>query len=162
MDSATEQSQDLFVQLVDINGDGLPDIVARFGHPHDDSVEVEQVWLNTGNGWKLDSSIRVPYPLDAARREAKTVVQWADVNGDGIPDIVVSKRDGGTNSSSTFLGTGKGWEASPNPNWQIPLDAISDKDGDPGFRLVDTKGDGFLDILFARQDDKGHLFDWHI
>ncbi len=44
-------------------------------------------------------------------------------------------------------------ESLTNANWQIPLGAISDKDGDPGFRLVDTKGDGFLDVLFARQND---------
>ncbi|MBR0780760.1 RHS repeat-associated core domain-containing protein [Bradyrhizobium iriomotense] len=153
IDSNTEKSQDLFVQITDIDQDGLPDIVARFKHPHDDSVEVEEVWINTGSGWKLDPSIKVPYGLDAPRREQKTLVQWADVNGDGIPDIVLSKRSGGTNSSSTWLGTGRGWEASPSGSWQIPLDAISDKDGDPGFRLVDTKGDGFLDILYARQND---------
>jgi RHS repeat-associated protein len=158
VDSAQEQSQDLFVQLVDVNQDGLPDIVARFKHPHDDGVEVEQVWLNTGAGWKLDPSIRVPCLLDAPRREAKSVVQWADVNGDGISDIVLSRRNGGTNSSGTWLGTGRGWESSPNAGWQIPLDAISDKDGDPGFRLVDTKGDGFLDVLYARQNDDGKTF----
>jgi RHS repeat-associated protein len=153
--SADEPRRDLFVQLLDVNQDGLPDLVARFRHPHDDTVEINEVWLNTGDGWQLDKTLSVPYPLDAPYREPKTLIQWADVNGDGVPDIVLSKRDGGSNLSSTWLGTGRGWEASPNPNWQIPIEAIADRDGDPAFRLADTKGDGFLDILFGRQKADG-------
>jgi RHS repeat-associated protein len=155
VDSADEPSRDLFVQLLDVNQDGLPDLVARFKHPHDNAFEINEVWINTGNGWELDKTLSVPYALDAPYREQKTLIQWADVNGDGIPDIVLSKRNGGSNLSSTWLGTGRGWEATPNANWQLPIEAISDRDGDPAFRLVDTKGDGFLDVLFARQKDDG-------
>jgi YD repeat-containing protein len=35
---------------------------------------------------------------------------------------------------------------------QVPADAITNKDGDPGFRLVDTQGDGYLDVLWMRPD----------
>ena len=145
-------SADLFVQLVDVNGDGLPDIVAHFVHPYNSSVDVNEVWLNTGSGWQL-APYGVPYQLDMPLRVPKTTVQVVDVNGDGVPDIVVSQRNGGTNSSQTWLGTGKGWQSNPDPKWQIPLDAISDKDGDPGFRLVDVTGHGYLDVLYMRMND---------
>jgi hypothetical protein len=32
---------------------------------------------------------------------------------------------------------------------QVPADAITNKDGDPGFRLVDTQGDGYLDLIYS-------------
>ena len=56
-------------------------------------------------------------------------------------------------NSKTWLGTGAGWTESPS--WQVPADAISDKDGEPGFRIVDTKGDGYLDVLWMRPDKNG-------
>ena len=155
LNSAGEPSRDLFVQLIDVNGDGLPDIVARFKHPHDPTIEVHEVWLNTGDGWKLDTSFQVPILLDEPTRDPKALVQWADVNGDGKPDIVYTKRDGGSNLSKTWLGTGQGWVE--RPAWQVPLDAISDKGGDPSFRLVDVKGDGFLDVLYMRNKDDGTI-----
>jgi FG-GAP-like repeat len=121
IDDANSASVDLFVQLVDVNGDGLPDMVGRFKHPHDRNVEINQVWINTGDGWRLDRSISIPYALDAARWEPKALVQMVDINGDGLPDIVFSR---GSSVSQTWLGTGKGWEASPNSSWAIPGAAV--------------------------------------
>lgn len=148
--SPTDPAIDLFVQLTDVDGSGLPDLVANFTepdlpHPGPPKV-VSGVWINTGTGWRA-SSLTVPQALDVAYRQPKTLVQWSDVNGDGLQDIVMT--DGNSPiASKTWLGTGRGWALSPH--WQVPAAAISTSDGDPGFRLVDVNGDGYQDILWMR------------
>jgi RHS repeat-associated protein len=149
LDSATGVSLDLFVQVIDITGAGLPAIVANFTDPITGAV-TNKVWLNTEGGWDASNAIAVPYALDALYREPKTLVQFADVNGDGLPDIVMTK-GGCSDCSRTWVNTGRGWIE--NAAWRIPNEAIGSKDGDPGFRLVDTKGDGYLDVLWMRQKD---------
>src|SRR5262249_33551557 len=137
-DSNTGPAIDLFVQVIDVKGSGLPSLVANYQDPVTGN-RTNNVWTNDGSGW-VAGRIQVPYALDAIYWEAKTLVQILDVNGDGLPDIVMTKGDAPGNSK-TWLGTGTGWIESPN--WQVPSDAISNKDGEPGFRLVDTKGDGY-------------------
>jgi RHS repeat-associated protein len=153
--SLEEASQDLFVQIIDIDGDGLPDIVANYIDPRDPSKTVEGVWLNTGHGWRKDNTIQIPLKLDEMKRDAKTAIQWVDLNGDGLPDIIYTKRDGHNNLSTTWMGTGRGWIA--KPEWQVPGDAIADHGGDQGFRLLDVNGDGYADILYARLEADGAL-----
>jgi hypothetical protein len=90
----------------------------------------------------------LPIPLDNVYQDPKSLVQVVDVNGDGLPDIVMTKGDC-PSCSKTWPGTGKGrvearnWAGSSRRNH---------KDGDPGFRLVDTQGDGYLDVLWMRPD----------
>jgi RHS repeat-associated protein len=155
IDSSGESSRDLFVQVIDVNADGLPDIAARFAHPHDPAVKVHEVWLNTGDGWTLDNSFQAPMALDESIRDPKALIQWADVNGDGHADIVFTKRDAATNMSKTWLGTGRGWVE--RGNWKVPLESISDVAGDPSFRLVDVDGDGYLDVIYARKKADGAI-----
>ncbi|WP_171054517.1 RHS repeat-associated core domain-containing protein [Roseovarius arcticus] len=148
--SSTDPAIDLYVQMTDVDGSGLPDLVANFTepdlpHPGPPKV-VSGVWMNTGTGWRA-SSMTVPQALDVVYRQPRTLVQWSDVNGDGLPDIITT--DGASPSASkTWLGTGRGWTLSPA--WQVPAAAISTLDGDPGFRLVDVNGDGYQDLLWMR------------
>jgi RHS repeat-associated protein len=160
--SLTDPSRDLSVQLVDVNSDGLPDLVASYHDPNNPSSLVQGVWLNTGTGW-AKSSIAVPVALDTLKWDSQqglqweknASIQWADVNGDGLPDIIYSRREGGTNESSTYLGTGQGWSA--DPTWQLPLDALVDRGGDPGLRIIDVNGDGYADLIFLRQNADGTI-----
>jgi RHS repeat-associated protein len=161
--AATDPTRDLFVQISDINGDGLPDIVAKYHDPSDPTKIVEGVWLNTGHGWFKDPSITIPVTLDMLsfdpqtgyQWEKNTTIQWADVNGDGLPDIIYSRREGGTNKSVTYVGTGRGWSA--QPEWDVPLDALPDRSGDSGLRIVDVNGDGYADLLYSREDPDGSI-----
>ncbi|MGU3404107.1 RHS repeat-associated core domain-containing protein [Methylobacterium brachiatum] len=150
-------SIDLSVQTINATGGPLPDLMAYYTDPvlqsmpwpHDPET-IAHVWVNHGNGWTRNDSIIVP--VDAAKRDPKALVQLADVNGDGLPDIVVTRSDN-PSGSATWLGTGSGWVQ--RPQWRVPAEAISTVDGDPGFRLVDTKGDGFLDVLWMRTNPDG-------
>jgi RHS repeat-associated protein len=161
--AATDPSRDLSVQITDVNGDGLPDIVAKYHDPANPANIVEGVWLNTGSGWEKDPSISVPVTLDLLtfdqqtgyQWEKNTSIQWADVNGDGLPDIIYCRREGGTNKSVTYVGTGRGWI--PAAMWQVPLDALPDRGGDTGLRVIDVNGDGYPDLLYVRQDSDGTI-----
>lgn len=146
--STDAPTADLFVQLVDVNGDGLPDLVARFKHPHDEALEVNETWLNTGTGWRQEKNISAPTLLDAPRRSRRAMLQWIDLNGDGLADLIFSDRQGPTNNSRTWLSTGAGFALAAN--WQVPIDAVADRDGDPSYRVLDLNGDGLPDILYAR------------
>jgi YD repeat-containing protein len=150
-----EPTRDLFVQVVDVDGDGLPDIVARFQHPYKQTREVSEVWINTGSGWKESASIKSPTLLDLAERNPRAEVQWLDINGDGLQDVIVSERHGAQNQASTWLSTGNGFVQSTA--WTIPLDAQADRDGDSSFRLLDLNGDGFVDLLYSRLEANGSV-----
>ncbi|TBB15098.1 hypothetical protein ELH51_33610 (plasmid) [Rhizobium ruizarguesonis] len=151
--SHTGPSIDLFVQILDVTGSGLPSLLANFNDPVT-GKNTNKIWTNDGLKWS-ESQMVVPDRLDLVYVEPKTIVQIADVNGDGLPDIVMTKGDAPANSK-TWLGNGRGWESNPSPNWQVPAAAIGNKDGEPGFRIVDTKGDGHPDVLWMRPDKNGN------
>jgi YD repeat-containing protein len=68
-------------------------------------------------------------------------------------------KGGCSGCARTWLATGKdldsdnGWHE--NADWRVPDKVIGQKDGDPGFRLVDIKGNGYPDIIWIRQKDDG-------
>ncbi|WP_316185624.1 MULTISPECIES: RHS repeat-associated core domain-containing protein [unclassified Bradyrhizobium] len=158
-----ERTQDLFVQVIDVDGDRLPDIVAGFRHPYDANRDVLETWLNTGRGWRLDANLKLPLRpsgmqlfLDEPLRDRRALVQWADVNGDGLADIIFTKRVGASNESVTFLSTGRGF-SNGGAAWQVQTGVIADREGDQGFRLVDVNGDGMMDIISARKVSGGTI-----
>jgi RHS repeat-associated protein len=138
------------MQLFDVDGDGLPDLVFNYSDPR--GGKKQGVCLNTGTGWPASvndcTTISVPVSLDEVETNPKVSIQYADVNGDGLVDIVRTQQG---SASATYLGTGarsgSAWVAASQ--WNIPTDVISSVPGDPGFRLVDINGDGLPDIIFA-------------
>jgi RHS repeat-associated protein len=143
-------SNDLYVHVDDLNGDGLPDLLGAFMHPTDQVSPINEAWINTGTGWYRAPEIISPVELDLPSRDGRALIQWVDVNGDGLNDLVLSKRVGDQNYSTTWMSTGTGFERADA--WRIPLDAMADRGGDQGFRLLDVSGDGLIDIVFARID----------
>ncbi|MDT7516991.1 FG-GAP-like repeat-containing protein [Rhodoferax mekongensis] len=124
-------------QVVDVNGDGLADIVG-FG-PNGVMVS-----LNTGTGFAAATSWIAQF--GTAQGWVNNSVhprQLADVNGDGLPDIVgfgpsgvmvsLNKGTGFATSTSwsTYYGTNGGW---------------SDTNAYPRY-VVDVNGDGLPDIV---------------
>ena len=95
---------DIGRRLIDLNGDGLPDLVAarymsggqtQFG-----------AYLNTGSGWITAPNYKLPDVLtvdgisDIGRR-------LIDLNGDGLPDLVAARyMSGGQTQFGAYLNTG--------------------------------------------------------
>lgn len=129
--------------VVDLNGDGLPDI-AGFGS--------DGVWvaLNTGSGFATATKWVAQYGTSAGGWSNNNVYprHLVDINGDGLPDIVgfasggvyVALNTGTSFASPTYwlngqFGTSQGW---------------TDNEVTPR-QLVDVNGDGLPDVVgFAR------------
>jgi RHS repeat-associated protein len=160
--SSTSAQTDM--QLFDVDGDGLPDLVFNYTDAKTKTVR-QGVCLNNGQGWPSDIKgcgvITVPIALDHIENNRYLSIQYIDINGDGLVDIVKTcgappntaaanqcVSDGGT---QTFLGTGArsgaAWQLAPG--WNIPAQVVALTPSDPGYRLIDVNGDGLPDILFA-------------
>jgi len=131
------------VRIVDINGDGLADSI--YGHdPYSDSCET-QVRINNGEGWTHDSTIDFPSCIISDTTDAHDLgVRIADVNGDGLADVVRSI----DSSRNVWINIGNDW--SLDTGWIFPRTIIDDDDDyskDQGVRLADINGDQIVDVL---------------
>ena len=68
-------------RLVDLNGDGLVDILHAY-------AGVRKAWLNTGNGWQQAPQYAANFGHDFDFEDEDTGVRLLDLNGDGLVDIV--------------------------------------------------------------------------
>lgn len=116
-------------EMVDLFGNGLPDIVQMNG--------AVQFWRNLGNG--LFDIPRTMNEVPAGVHLRDPEVQFADMNGDGRADLLVLHQSGyfplsfqGRWSQQGFVR----YASSPSVNF-----------GDNNTRLVDLDGDGVIDAL---------------
>jgi len=117
----SDAPRDGSLRFTDINGDGLSDLLYANGHKwgYENSTEAagrtKKAWLNTGSGWAQDNSWKLPvynapfqgkefdfawfqndhpyfYFGDSSESSPFTVgLRMKDVNGDGLPDLVLSQ-----------------------------------------------------------------------
>ncbi len=138
---------DTGARLEDVNGDGLVDVIkGHNGH---------NAWLNMGNGtWADFSSVWAP-PIDfVTGSNPDRGVRFADVNGDGLVDILEDYFNESTSSRNTWLNNGNGWTL--NNSWESPEVFILNG-RNIGRRVSDANGDGFMDIFIANGSTK---FTW--
>ncbi len=166
-------------ELLDINGDGLPDLVCfqpwsgagqcRNGDGSDTGAACSNdaqcpqgrcarhwdVWFNTGSGF---TSTSYPWPAPPFGGQAPLQiddVSWAlrDMNGDGLPDLIDASRTAQV-PWTVYLNNGTGFGIVPIP-WigtdQIPYVR---NQGWPAIRydignLLDLNGDGIGDYVNA-------------
>jgi len=115
--------------VADVNRDGLPDILVA--NRADDRKGPNYVCFNKGKG-QFDAD------CFAFSHENATTITPADVNGDGVVDLIVPNRDGG--QSYVYVNDGKGGLAK-----RIPFGP-----GDAGIRVsqaADLNRDGLMDIV---------------
>ncbi|MEV8376007.1 SpvB/TcaC N-terminal domain-containing protein [Kribbella sp. NPDC056861] len=117
--------------LVDLAGNGLPDLVQLDG--------VARHWRNLGDG-RFDVPKSLP-EAPAGLRLADPQVDFVDATGDGRPDLMVTS---GALSGYFPIRPGIGWdERSFRKFRQAPSFDLAD----PEVRLVDLDGDGVTDAI---------------
>ncbi|MBW2543420.1 MAG: hypothetical protein JRF15_15145 [Deltaproteobacteria bacterium] len=123
------------VRMPDLNGDGRPDIVVKrdpvtFGSGSAVKSFPDGAWLSrpNGTGWVYTDSYRLPVSLVAEFNflsgypkyvhDADAGVRFADVNGDGLADLVKTAVNPGSGhgrlsatlrTEGVWLNTGSGW-----------------------------------------------------
>ena len=163
--------------LMDMDGDGRPDIIERMGTRRDPANY--QVYLNTGAGFAPAADWgpgEAQYIMDTAGR-ANTTKLLMDINGDGLPDELYrpyqAERHGGRRSSlprpeiiynlQVRLNTGSGF--GERQDWGT-MQGLYVKEGYGDaytiHDLVDINGDGLPDDLYrpyvpARRGQSEHV-----
>jgi hypothetical protein len=117
------------VQLADLNGDGIPDLVVANSGGND-----VLVYPGTGDG-RFGAAQVFFTGTDPAG------VTVADLNGDRIPDLIVADR--GSNDVDVLFGQGQGtaWTLTPGPR------LASGGSGPVSTTVADVNGDGLPDLL---------------
>ena len=128
-------------QVLDVNGDGLQDIVRS-----DASASTQVIYLNNGNGWTT-SSWTIPEDITDAGH-GDTGFRFSDINGDNLPDIVLGKDWSGTQVKKVYINNGSGWTL--DTSWTLPVVFVNHVNQDQGARIADFNSDGLIDILYSR------------
>jgi RHS repeat-associated protein len=147
---------ELGTQLIDLDGDRLPAIVAGYRDPLNQAqrCKVCGIFKNDGGifasgssgGLPVDPSSNLALMLDAEYYPAPDGYQitFMDVDGDGLPDMVQFA----TGQAQVYLGNGVNWDPL-DPTWTITGDATTLNFG--GTQFVDVNGDGRLDVIYNIQ-----------
>ncbi|MEI6196660.1 MAG: toxin TcdB middle/N-terminal domain-containing protein, partial [Verrucomicrobiota bacterium] len=129
----------IYSELMDMNGDGLPDRVLTSG-----------VQLNNGHGfntyqttWGYSGNPEVVNVSNGAY-----IWQLIDMNGDGLPDLVGS---GGTGSYSVYFNTGHGFTGA-SATWQNVNTA---GDGTAGWNHLQSWDDYGTKVMFIDMNGDG-------
>jgi RHS repeat-associated protein len=152
-----DTSGGIFDAMLDINGDGLPDHVEKYGT----TVGYFSVRLNMGGGFAPVAQWPAPgddWNLGNGNTSGGTFVAMLDINGDGLPDHV--KKDGTTiGYFKVRLNNGSGfaydtqWPALGD-NWNL---GNGDTAGGTFIAMLDINGDGLPDHVEKRASMAGYF-----
>ena len=155
-------------QLIDLNGDGLPDIERSVA----DGVAKIGTWLNhgaalgrwvaepkVGNGVTQEATYYSPRLLNCEKDGSHIPFgyEWADLNGDGLVDLFYSNFGTPSIDNVAVLNSGSGWIS--RPEWGAPGSAriylsVEDRlNSRRRLKLQDLNGDGFPDLITGLIND---------
>nr|CAD5974282.1 Mannuronan C5-epimerase AlgE3 [Planktothrix pseudagardhii] len=125
----------------DYNGDGKPDFLLT--GLSDSGGKISKLYKNTGSGFSEDTSISLPGVYGGS-------VAWADYNGDGKQDLLLTGEDNSNNSiSKLYKNTGTGFTEDTN----ISLPGV----WAGSVAWSDYNGDGKQDFLLTSYDNSGSI-----
>ncbi len=138
-----------FLDVVDVDGDGVEDVVT--GQGADGAVNVVTIRKNLGNWFGLWDSETLPATTNVGALQG---VKVADVDGDGRKDVVISTTEQGGVCCNNPL-EGVYWMQSIAPSsWaQRPMAGPAGTKWD-NVIMRDMDGDGDLDALLDEQTDQ--------
>lgn len=128
-----------YLAVADVNGDNLPDIIETF-----DSNQVA-VFINTTQPGDTSPSFAAPVYFNTGT--CATAVTTADVNGDGLPDIIVT--DTGAYAVDVLINTTTSSSQVSFANFQ----AFPAGNGANWVTAADLNGDGKPDLIVANNID---------
>ncbi|MEC8596799.1 MAG: VCBS repeat-containing protein, partial [Bacteroidota bacterium] len=133
------------VTLVDVNGDGIDDILVTSDGDHP-----TEVYINPGDG---DFSEVTPTELGPPGTETPDTssVEVVDINGDGAPDIILGNED---ESNHIYLGDPN----NPGVFEETPLKFGPEDDKTTDVEVADVDGDGALDIVVANDGQPNRIY----
>jgi hypothetical protein len=111
----------------DFNRDGKLDIIVASG---------PNVYVLAGNG---DGTFQQAYGSNGPANAVITGIHVADINGDGIPDLIVTGRRGTTGVVATMLGNG-------DCSFQAPVETDYTGPASTSTVVADFNNDGVLDV----------------
>ncbi len=125
------------VRATDLNGDGKPDLVVA-----NEGSDSASVLFNTTAPGASTPTFSLPHSFEAGN--APSSVTTPDLNGDGVPDLLVSNEGGDT--ASVLLNTTEPGAGTPSfADQQI----FATGDGPTAVTTADLNGDGGPDVLTA-------------
>jgi hypothetical protein len=135
--------------VADFNGDGLPDLVATTG----ESKRIE--WYeNPGEG---SNNWKAHHLGDFAEATFPDRVEVADLNGDRLPDIIVTDENGGDREARTFW-----WQHPGNHDlhrkWTRYL--LASQSTTNSLDVADLDGDGAIDVVTAEHRGVKRVIVW--
>ncbi|MGS2716851.1 SpvB/TcaC N-terminal domain-containing protein [Eionea flava] len=176
IESADDDRYDAGSRFVDINGDGLLDMVYHrlvrevVEETAINAISGQEVvqrrytiftsekgaYLNTGEGWITSPAIKAQYtPRQPIAKDGVTDLgsRFVDINGDGLTDQVFHRLvnfDPLNIQKGAYLNTASGWKRNDayTPAFHIAGDGHTG--GDYGSQFVDINGDGFVDQVVFR------------
>ncbi|HYE86060.1 MAG TPA: FG-GAP-like repeat-containing protein, partial [Vicinamibacterales bacterium] len=140
------QDDNIGTALIDVNGDGLPDLVRNLWTS---GASYKNVWFNNGTSWTAGTQAQAniyapPYYL-YSRGYDNEGTALVDVNGDGLPDLLRSIWVDGVIYDDAWLNTGAGWVSASQ--WTPPYPLWSRDMGSEGVAFIDVNGDGLPDMV---------------
>lgn len=143
--------QDMGVRVADVDGDGYQDLV--YARELSSGVVSQGVYINNkdGTGWTEDTSMTVPVAFVYGSVDLDARI--ADVNGDGLPDIVQAYNNLGdtTLTSAVYINNGDGTGWTEDTSYAtLPAAFGLHSRSDSGLRFADVNGDGLADLIQSR------------
>ncbi|MEG4838228.1 Ig-like domain-containing protein, partial [Microcoleus sp. B9-D4] len=130
------------VAWADYNGDGKQDFLLTGYAPSSATPNISKLYKNTGSGFTEDTSISLPGVSGSS-------VAWADYNGDGKQDFLLTGSSASGRISKLYKNTGSGFQEDTS----ISLPGVSGS----SVAWADYNGDGKQDFLLTGSLASGEI-----